>query len=105
MSTEPDGSPIRKPHDMMDQHLLDGESGPPGIASVGDGTVRSTPRVILRIEGAVILGLAVFGYVRYGGPWWVFALLLFVSGIGALGYLPGAPFCAFTYDALPTYIG
>src|SRR4051812_7018782 len=97
MSTEPDGSPIRKPHDMMHQHLLGGESEPPRRASDGDGTVRSTPRVVLRIEGAVILGLAVFGYVRYGGFLWGFFLLLFVSGICAIGYVAGAPVWAFSY--------
>jgi|tagenome__1003787_1003787.scaffolds.fasta_scaffold20692091_2 hypothetical protein len=105
MSTEPDGSPIRKPHDMMHQHLLGGESEPPRRASDGDGTVRSTPRVVLRIEGAVILGLAVFGYVRYGGSWWLFSLLLLVPDIGAIGYAAGPRFGAFTYNASHTYIG
>jgi hypothetical protein len=70
-----------------------------------DGTVRSVPRVLLRAEGAVLLGLAIFAYARYGGSWWLFALLLLVPDVGALGYLAGSEIGANTYNALHTYIG
>ena len=70
-----------------------------------DGTVRSVPRVLLRAEGAVLLGLAIFAYARYGGSWWLFALLLLVPDVGALGYLAGSETGANTYNALHTYVG
>jgi len=90
---------------MTHQDVLEAPSEPPEIASDSDGIVRSIPRVFLRLEGAVLLGLAAFGYERYGGSWWLFALLLLVPDIGASGYLAGSRFGAFTYDALHTYVG
>jgi len=62
------------------------------------------PRVLLRVEGAVLLGMAVFAYARYGGSWWLFALLLLAPDAGALGYLAGAEIGAMTYNAVHTYV-
>jgi hypothetical protein len=61
--------------------------------------------MLLRFEGAVLLGLAVFGYARYGGSWWLFALLLLVPDVGALGYVAGPKIGAATYNALHTDAG
>jgi len=90
---------------MADQGLLEGRSVPPGNVSGGDGLVHSSPRVLLRAEGAVLLGLAIFGYARYGGSWWLFALLILAPDIGALGYVAGPRLGASTYDAVHTYVG
>lgn len=71
----------------------------------GDGVVGGAPRVLLRLEGAVLLGLSVFAYARYGSSWWLFALLLLAPDVGALGYLAGSRIGASTYNALHTYVG
>ena len=71
----------------------------------GDGIVRSAPRVLLRVEGAVLLGLAILGYTLYGSSWWLFALLLLVPDVGALGYLAGPQIGAPVYNAFHTYAG
>ena len=53
----------------------------------------------------MLLGLAAFGYARYGGSWWLFALLLLVPDVGALGYLAGPKTGAATYNTVHTYLG
>lgn len=47
------------------------------------------PTAILRVEGAAILGLAVFLYARGDYGWLLFVLLLLVPDIGLLGYAAG----------------
>ena len=63
------------------------------------------PTAILRLEGAVILSLAVFLYVRVDGGWLLFVLLLLVPDVGILGYLRGPRTGAITYNALHTTVG
>jgi uncharacterized protein DUF4260 len=69
------------------------------------GIVRSVPRVLLRMEGAVLLGLAVFAYARYGVSWWLFVVLLLAPDLGMLGYAAGPRVGAIAYDAMHTYLG
>ena len=52
----------------------------------------------------MLLGMALFGYARYGRSWWLFALLLLVPDVGVLGYLAGSEIGAMTYNAVHTYI-
>jgi len=73
--------------------------------SEGDGTVRTMPRLLLRLEGAVLLGLAVFAYARWGSSWWLFALLLLAPDVGAVGYVANSRVGALTYDVFHTYAG
>lgn len=63
------------------------------------------PTVILRFEGAVILSLAVFLYVRGDGGWLLFLLLLLAPDISLLGYTAGPRVGAATYNALHTTVG
>lgn len=63
------------------------------------------PTAILRLEGAVILSLAVFLYLRADGGWLLFVLLLLVPDVGMLGYTAGPRTGAFTYNALHTTAG
>jgi hypothetical protein len=88
-----------------DRSLRDERNGQSEVVLRDDGTVRSVPRLLLRAEGAVLLGLATFAYARYGESWWLFALLLLVPDVGALGYLAGPETGANTYNALHTYLG
>lgn len=45
------------------------------------------PASLLRLEGALLLGMSVFVYARLGESWLLFALLLLVPDLSALGYL------------------
>ena len=63
------------------------------------------PTAILRLEGAVILSLAVFLYVRADGGWLLFLLLLLVPDVGILGYGAGPRVGAMTYNVLHTTVG
>jgi hypothetical protein len=63
------------------------------------------PTAILRLEGAVILSLAAFLYVRGDGGWLLFVLLLLVPDVGMIGYSAGPKVGAITYNALHTTAG
>jgi hypothetical protein len=85
--------------------LLGAQSVRHAAGREGDGIVRSSPRVFLRAEGAVLFALAVFGYARYGSSWWLFPLLLLGPDLSAVGYLAGSRLGAYTYNAAHTYLG
>jgi hypothetical protein len=63
------------------------------------------PTAILRVEGAVILSLALFLYVRGDGGWLLFVVLLLAPDVGMLGYTAGPRLGAITYNALHTTVG
>jgi hypothetical protein len=63
------------------------------------------PTAILRVEGAVILSLALFLYVRGEGTWLFLVVLLLAPDVGMLGYLAGPRLGAITYNALHTAVG
>lgn len=71
----------------------------------GAGVVTDLPRVLLRIEGVVLLAVSVFMYARYGEEWWLFALVFLAPDIGMLGYLADSRVGATTYNLLHTYLG
>lgn len=68
-------------------------------------TVEGTPRVFLRVEGAVLLALSMFIYDRFGESWILFVLLLLAPDAGLAGYLGGPAVGAATYNATHTYLG
>lgn len=51
------------------------------------GAVDGAPRVILRIEGSVLLAAAVAAYAMSGGSWALFAALVLLPDLSMLGYL------------------
>lgn len=63
------------------------------------------PLALLHIEGGVALALALALYERSGGSWLLFALLLLVPDLSALGYLAGSATGAFCYNVIHTYVG
>lgn len=71
----------------------------------GAGVVTDLPRVLLRIEGIVLLAVSVFIYSRYGEEWWLFALVFLAPDIGMLGYLADTRVGAATYNLFHTYLG
>ncbi|HXJ62472.1 MAG TPA: DUF4260 domain-containing protein [Actinomycetota bacterium] len=69
-----------------------------------DGTVRGLPLVLLRSEGAALLGLAIVLYAKFGRSWILFAVLLLAPDLGALGYVRDTRIGAMTYDLVHTYL-
>ena len=58
----------------------------------------------LRLEGAVVLTVAVLAYRALGANWWLFALLFLVPDVSMLGYFVGRRFGAATYNVGHTYL-
>ena len=52
-----------------------------------EGTVTGAPRLILRLEGAVLLAGCVAAYAALGASWWLFAALFLLPDVFMLGYL------------------
>jgi hypothetical protein len=51
------------------------------------GAVTGAPRLILRLEGAVLLAGCLAAYAVLGASWWLFAILFLLPDIFMLGYL------------------
>ena len=67
--------------------------------------VSGTPRLLLRLEGLVLLVAAVVTYQLIGGSWWQFGLLVLVPDVGLAGYVANPRVGAATYNSLHTYLG
>lgn len=61
------------------------------------------PAVVLRAEGAALLGASVALYAAYGDGWLLFALLLLSPDLSMLGYLAGVRTGAAVYNAFHAY--
>lgn len=62
------------------------------------------PSIVLRVEGAAVLTLAVFLYGELGQSWIVFLLLFFVPDLSLLGYLRDKNVGAAVYNVVHTYL-
>ncbi len=62
------------------------------------------PVVLLRLEGAAVLALAILFYRELGGGWGFFVALFLVPDISLLAYLGGARVGAVVYNAVHTYL-
>jgi Domain of unknown function (DUF4260) len=60
--------------------------------------MRDLPVLFLRVEGAVLAGLAVFFFTRTDVSWLLFALLLLIPDVSMLGYAAGSRVGAITYN-------
>src|SRR5438094_4870791 len=65
----------------------------------------SLPRVLLHLEGAIVLAASVAFYARFGMGWGWFALLVLAPDVTFLAYLAGPRVGAYAYDAAHTYAG
>jgi hypothetical protein len=61
-----------------------------------------SPRLLLRVEGAVLCGLAVCAYGITEGNWLLFAVLLFAPDLAMLGYSLNQRAGALVYNAIHT---
>jgi hypothetical protein len=64
----------------------------------------SLPRVLLRVEGAVLLAVTLFLYARSEASWRFFALLLLVPDVGMIGYALGNRVGAAVYNVFHTAV-
>lgn len=62
-------------------------------------------RILLRLEGLVVLAAAVAAYVHLGASWGAFAMLFLLPDLSFLGYLAGSRVGAIAYNAAHSYIG
>lgn len=69
------------------------------------GEVTGGVRVILRLEGLVVLAAALLAYSKFGNSWTVFAIYFLVPDISFLGYLIGPTVGAVAYNFAHSYIG
>ena len=69
------------------------------------GAVHGSVRLWLRLEGLVVLVLAVYLYARGGHSWVVFATLFFLPDISFAGYLAGSRVGAAVYNVAHSYVG
>ena len=69
------------------------------------GAVHGSVRLWLRLEGLVVLVLAVYLYARGAHSWVVFATLFFLPDISFAGYLAGPRVGAAVYNVAHSYVG
>ncbi len=70
----------------------------------------NSPLWLLRLEGAVVLIIALMLYSRLESGWWLFVLLFFVPDVSMVGYAVNAKSGATIYNlvhayALPAVLG
>ena len=63
------------------------------------GTATGLPKLLLRLEGLMVLAMATTAYARLGADWWLFAALALVPDLFMLGYLAGRRAGAALYNA------
>ena len=67
-------------------------------------TILSRPGFLLRLEGAVVLAMALLLYGLQGGSWLLFALLLLAPDLSMLGYLAGKRLGTALYNLFHIYL-
>ncbi|WP_102905239.1 MULTISPECIES: DUF4260 domain-containing protein [unclassified Variovorax] len=78
-----------------------GEAAPGAAPGAAQGGVR----ILLRLEGLVVLAAAVAAYLHLGASWGAFAMLFLLPDLSFLGYLAGPRVGAVAYNAAHSYIG
>lgn len=73
-------------------------------AAASGSAVSGAPRVILRLEGGLVLASAVAAYAQQGGHWSLFFLLFLVPDLSMFGYLANARIGAALYNIAHSYI-
>ncbi len=68
------------------------------------GYVQGGPKLILRLEGALVLAAASAAYTHVGSGWMLFAVLFLVPDLSMLGYLIGRRVGAVVYNLGHSYI-
>ena len=61
------------------------------------------PVQFLRLEGLVVLALALAAYLTLGGPLWLLLVLALAPDLSMLGYLAGSRIGSLVYNVVHTY--
>jgi hypothetical protein len=69
------------------------------------GAVEGMPRLLLRIEGAVLALAAVAMYYRLDANWWLFAVLILAPDLSFAGYLADTRVGAIAYNTMHVTLG
>lgn len=67
--------------------------------------VAGTPRLLLRLEGLVLLAAATWVFAQTGQSWWLYAVLFFAPDLSFAAYAAGPRTGAIVYNALHSTIG
>jgi Domain of unknown function (DUF4260) len=62
-------------------------------------------RIVLRLEGLVVLVAAMLAYDKFGAGWGTFAWFFLTPDLSFLGYLAGSRVGAISYNVAHSYIG
>ena len=62
-----------------------------------------SPKLLLRVEGLLVLLVAILMYRELGVSWWMFVLLFLVPDLSMVGYVSGTALGAVTYNVVHTY--
>lgn len=63
------------------------------------------PRILLRLEGLVLLAAAIVAYREGGYSWWLALALFLVPDVSFAGYLAGPRIGSYVYNAVHTTVG
>lgn len=69
------------------------------------GSTTGAVRLILRIEGLMVLVVSLVLYQRFSGSWAMFALWFLLPDVSFAGYFFGAKIGAHAYNAAHSYVG
>ena len=67
------------------------------------GSVIGGPKLVLRIDGAVLFAASIAVFAQQGHPWWLYPALLLVPDIFMLGYLRNTRLGAVIYNLGHSY--
>jgi Domain of unknown function (DUF4260) len=68
------------------------------------GAVSGGVRTLLRAEGLTLFAGMTLLYWLWGGPWWVYAVLILAPDLSFLGYLAGPKIGAVVYNVAHSYL-
>ena len=68
-------------------------------------SVSGMPRVMLRVEGLVLLSGTLIAFDAIGAPWALFAMVYFVPDLALLAYVAGRRTGAFVYNLSHSSVG
>ena len=68
------------------------------------GIVTGGVRMLLRLEGLMLLAGMTLLYALSGGSWWLFAILFLAPDLSFAGYLAGPRIGAIVYNAAHSYL-
>lgn len=60
-------------------------------------------RFVLQLEGAAILGTAIYLYAHLGGSWWLFGALILAPDVAMVFYAFGLKLGTFAYNLVHNY--